>query len=178
MLLDRSASVGYYSFEEDGKELLEALLRTGHVLHPAHTRLAVITFARDVTTVIDGITGAPLSGCTLFAKNGQLQNQEKPRRRNSQPLLSVFVWLFSCHFCIVAGKWDEVRYDPSNQDGADFKSAVSEARSLLSAGRLMRPGGGATKQTVWILSDGEFGTDEGMLWASYLRDDGALSDCA
>ena len=72
VLLDRSRSIGFYTMEEDGKEFMETMLRTGYIIHPNYTRLAVITYAGYVTTVFDSITGnKALTGCELFAKNGE-----------------------------------------------------------------------------------------------------------
>ena len=71
VLLDRSRSIGFYTMEEDGKEFMETMLRTGYIIHPNYTRLAVITYAGSVTTVFDSITGKGLTGCELFAKNGE-----------------------------------------------------------------------------------------------------------
>ena len=71
VLLDRSRSIGFYTMEEDGKEFMETMLRTGYIIHPNYTRLAVITYAGYVTTVFDSITGKGLTGCELFANNGK-----------------------------------------------------------------------------------------------------------
>ena len=71
VLLDRSASVGFYDMEEDGKDFMETMLRTAYIIHPQYTRLAVITFAGTATTVFDSITGEAITGCGLFAKAGQ-----------------------------------------------------------------------------------------------------------
>ena len=71
VLLDRSRSIGFYTMEEDGMEFMETMLRTGYIIHPNYTRLAVITYAGYVTTVFDSITGKGLTGCELFANNGK-----------------------------------------------------------------------------------------------------------
>ena len=70
VLFDRSGSIGFYALEEDGKNFMETMLRTGYIIHPNYTRLAVLSYAGTVKTELDSITGRALTGCELFAKEG------------------------------------------------------------------------------------------------------------
>ena len=74
----------------------------------------------------------------------------------------------------IAGLWKEVQYNIDEQDGGNYRLAFEEARSILSAGKLMRPG---VAQSVWVVSDAEYSSDsfgETALWAGYIKSDGKL----
>ncbi len=62
-----------------------------------------------------------------------------------------------------------MQYNIDEQDGGNYRLAFEEARSILSAGKLMRPG---VIQSMWLVSDAEYGSDQTELWAGYIKDDG------
>ena len=67
------------------------------------------------------------------------------------------------------GLWEDIRYDTDDQNGANVRAAVKKARSILDAGRLNRPE--VTSQSLWLVTDAEYGTEEFLLWTSYVKDD-------
>ena len=70
-VLDRSYTVGHKNFYLKQKQLLSTLIRQYFAIKPGDFNLAVITFGRDVTTVIDYISQntASLLKCDFVEKS-------------------------------------------------------------------------------------------------------------
>lgn len=110
----------------DSRKLAENLLRTFVTAHLDHTRVAIITYAKDVTTVIDFISANATEG------NGtkmELFSGESPL-------------------------WDLVVYDDNEtlNMGTYTKEALQAAREIMEEGRKNRPRN--ITQTVFLVSDG------------------------
>ena len=69
--MDISQSVGPETFQIEVKDFMEHLIKTAIIINSDYTRLAAITFASEINTVIDSISGGKsFTGCEMFAPGG------------------------------------------------------------------------------------------------------------
>ena len=110
LAMDRSHSMSRETFYLDEKKIAEAILKQHASLSTAYVRMAVITFAKDVTVVLDGISkpdNAP-DKCRLFV--------------DADPL------------------WDQVVYTQNDTTlkGTNMKEAFIQAIGIFKAGEKQR----------------------------------------
>lgn len=112
LVMDRSHSMSRETFYLKEKKIAEAILKQHASLSTSYVRLAVITFAKDVTVVIDGISNPDTAPdkCRLFVDDDKL--------------------------------WDRVIYTQNETllKGTNMKDAFIQAIELYKDGKRDRPG--------------------------------------
>jgi hypothetical protein len=126
LVMDRSHGMSKQTFYLQQKKLVQAILKQYASLYTSYVRLSVITFARDVTTVLDSVSNPDNTPnkCTLFND--------------------------------IDNKWDaDVVYTQNKTDlkGTNMKDAFLRAREIFQAGSKHRTN---QTRILLLLSDGKY----------------------